>query len=157
MIIGLALTLLFIPIAVVPSPLRSSGSPKPLAPLYVHDGQPNDRLDNSYIVMFQDNVAPDVLSSHMSFVTLLNELNPLQTEGEAGSSGVDHVYDSVVAKGYSGKFSENVVDMIRTRPEVKYVEQDTEIRLHNVMNEVDDHGDHSYGYSIQQKPPWVCI
>ena len=107
--------------------------------------------------MFQDDIEPDTFSSHMSFVAVMNELNPLQTEGEAGISGVDHVYDSVVAKGYSGKFSENVVDMIRTRPEVKYVEQETEIRLHSAMNDVDDQEVHSYGYAIQQKPPWVCI
>ena len=157
MIIGLALTLLFIPIAVVPSPLRSSGSPKPLAPLYVHDGQPNDKLDNSYIVMFQDNVAPDVLSSHMSFVTLLNELNPPQIEDEEGSSGVGHVYNSVVAKGYSGKFTEGVLNMIRTRPEVNYVEQDSEIHVHNVRNDEEDREIRPFGTAIQQKPPWVRL
>ena len=149
------LTLLFISTSVSTSPLHSS--PITLAPLYASGDQTHDILDYSYIVMLQDDIEPDTFSSHMSFVAVMNELNPLQTEGEAGSSGVDHVYDSVVAKGYSGKFSENVVDMIRTRPEVKYVEQDTKIRLHSAMNEVDDHEAHSYGYAIQQKPPWVCI
>ena len=146
------LTLLFISTSVSASPLHSSHIP--LAPLYASDNQTHDILDYSYIVMLQDDIEHDTFSSHMSFVAVMNELNPLQTEG---SSGVDHVYDSVVAKGYSGKFSENAVDMIRKRPEVKYVEQDTKIRLHSVMNEVYDHGVHSYGYSIQQKPPWVCI
>ena len=149
------LTLLFILTSVSASTLHSS--PIPLAPIYASDNQTRDILDYSYIVMLQDDIEHDTFSSHMSFVAVMNELNPLQTEGEAGSSGVDHVYDSVVAKGYSGKFSENVVDMIRTRPEVKYVEQDTKIRLHSAMNEVDDHEAHSYGYAIQQKPPWVCI
>ena len=111
------LTLLFISTSVSASPLHSS--PIPLAPLYTSGNQTHGILDYSYIVMFQDDIEPDTFSSHMSFVVVMNELNPLQTEGEAGSSGVDHVYDSVVAKGYSGKFSENVVDMIRTQPEVK--------------------------------------
>ena len=135
-------------------PLRPSLAP--LAPFYIPDAPPHDIINDTYIVMFQDDITPGVFSSHIQFLHFMDELNPVQTQDEEESSGVNHIYDSIVAKGYSGKFSEEVVNMIRMRPEVKYVEQDSEIHLDIVRNDEEEEELQSYGYDVQKQAPWVC-
>lgn len=100
---------------------------------------PSHSLNSSYIVMFQEDISPSAFSLHLDYLAYANEMHPLQEAGVKG--GIVHVYDSVVAKGYAGQFSEGVLEMIRRRPEVKYVEQDQIVRLH----------------SVQMDPPWVRV
>lgn len=89
--------------------------------------------------MLRDDVPPSAFSSHLRFLNLVNEANPLQEEGSG--VGISQVFDSIVAKGYSGKFSEDVIELIRRRPEVKYVEQNQVVRPD----------------SVQMNPPWVRV
>lgn len=76
---------------------------------------------------------------YLAYASKMSKMHPLQEDGVEG--GIGHVYDSIVARGYAGRFSEGVIDMIRRRPEVKYVEQDQIVRLQ----------------SVQMDPPWVRV
>lgn len=107
-----------------------------IAPLNVPQVAPHDLLNDSYIVMFKEGVQPSVFASHFNFLEYANEANPLQ----GGEDGLAHVYDSHVAKGYAGKFSKSVVEMIRRQPEVDYVEHDQMV----------------YALETQKGAPWVC-
>ena len=88
--------------------------------------------------MFKEDIRSDVFAAHMSFFEFSNAMHPLGERDE--NSAIKHVYNSVVAKGYAGKFSQATLEMIRQRPEVEYVEQDQEM----------------YGDAIQNNSPWVC-
>lgn len=118
-----------------------------LAPLYIpHTAAPQDRLNDSYIVIFHPNVPPTAFESHLTFVAHAHAGHPLhgdysEDEGGGGGGGIAHVYDSAVTKGYAGRFSRDVLEMVRRRPEVKYVELDQVVRLDAV--------------NVQQNPPWV--
>lgn len=122
------------------APLHGQSQPL-LAPLHVPPVAQNDLLNNTYLVMFKDDVPPFAFKSHMQFLTAASEMFPLHKSGDGVR--LEHIYDSVVAKGYSGTFSEGTVEMIRRRPEVKYVEQDQIIRPDTVR--------------VQRNPTWVGI
>lgn len=107
-----------------------------LAPLYVSPGGSQD-MNSSYIIIFRDDIPPPVFTSHLQFIDHAKEANPLL--GNTSQNGVAHVFDSVIAKGYSGRFSSEAIDMIRGRPEVKFVEQDQVV----------------YTTDIQKNVPWV--
>lgn len=138
----------------VASPYTYNSHPHPetsptLAPLYIpRTTAPQDRLNDSYIVVFHSSVPPTAFESHLTFVAHAHAEHPLLGEdsedgggGGGGGGGIAHVYDSVVTKGYAGRFSRDVLEMVRRRPEVKYVEQDQVVRPDAV--------------DVQQNPPWV--
>ena len=113
-------------------------SPLSLAPLYVPDASPADIINNTYLVMLRDDIPQDAFQAHLQFLTFANGMHPLQPASNEDFE-LDHVYNSVIARGYAGRFSEAVLEMIRRRPEVRYVEQDRKI-----------HPDVE-----QRSPPWV--
>ena len=119
------------------SPFHNGGAS--IAPLYIPPAPAQDLLNNSYIVILKDDISPSAFSAHLNFVSLVREVSPLQDDVHELAS--EHVYNSVVAKGYAGKFSQDAVKMIRRRPEVQYIEQDSVV----------------YGDDIQHGAPWVCI
>lgn len=110
-----------------------------IAPLHVPTAAPHDLINNSYIVMFKEDVKPSAFAAHMNFLEHVNAVHPLVTEDDNEGSAVGFVYNSFVAKGYSGRLSQDALEMIRYRPEVDYVEQDQ----------------YMYGDAIQRKSPWV--
>jgi cerevisin len=60
-------------------------------------------------------------------LTAANESDPLQLDDDV-KSGIHYVINGDV-KGYSGMFTESVVDKIREKPEVDYVEKDQIVRM----------------------------
>lgn len=113
-----------------------------VAPYYVPDAPAQDLVNNSYIVMFKDDIPVTAFAAHMSFLEYANAAHPLHDSevseyGEVGAA-VEQVYNTVV-KGYAGRFSGDVLDMIRRRPEVKYVEHDRNL----------------YVSTVQRNAPWV--
>lgn len=110
-----------------------------IAPLHVPAAAPHDLINNSYIVMFKEDVKPSAFAAHMSFLNHVNAVHPLVTDDDNEGSAVGFVYNSFVAKGYAGKLSQDALEMIRHRPEVDYVEQEQ----------------YMYGDAIQQNSPWV--
>ena len=117
-------------------------SPLSLAPFYVPEAPAHDLLNSTYIVMFRDDIPADAFQAHLSFLQFANDVHPLHTDTDGESvSGVAHVYDSIVTKGYTGRFSNDAIEMIRRRPEVKYVEQDQLMRPDTLQ--------------VQADPTWV--
>lgn len=132
----LSLTLFIVPVTLA-SPVEHAST---LAPLYVPPGPAHDLVDDSYIVMFHDDILPSVFDAHISFLELAKEWH----SSSSTSITLRHVYNSEIAKGYSGKFTPDVLDVIRSRPEVKYIEQDSIVYAEAAADE------------IQTNPPWVC-
>lgn len=112
------------------------------APLMVAD-HPHGTVNNSYIVMLKDGIAPALMQNHMNFVQNVHDAHPLMDEFDAG---LRHVYDGHI-KGYAGKFSESALEKIRQMPEVGYVEMDQIVKT----MEIDVEG----SIGTQNGAPWV--
>ncbi|EIW54006.1 uncharacterized protein TRAVEDRAFT_153966 [Trametes versicolor FP-101664 SS1] len=113
-----------------------------LAPL-VAEEHPHGTVNNSYIVMLKDGLAPALMQNHMNFLQNVHASDPL---GDL-LGGITHVYDAHV-KGYAGKFSDATVDQLRQLPEVEYVEKDQIVRTLEIPGvEVEKH-------TTQTKAPW---
>ena len=108
------------------------------APLHVSSVPAHDLLNDTYIVSFRKDIHPSAFASHLSFLKSAGQASPLH--GSDDGMDIAHVYNSEITKGYAAKFSQDVLDMIRRRPEVAYVEQDQA----------------AYLADMQQEPPWVC-
>jgi cerevisin len=52
-------------------------------------------------------------------------LQQVHAQDMAGHSGMRHSYDIGALKGYSGTFSPDLLERIRSRPDVAYVERDS--------------------------------
>ena len=132
------LALVSAPVA-LSSPVHHESTP--IAPLYIPPAPVEDLLNNSYIVMFKEDISPSAFSAHLSFASFLKEAVPLRAGDEVFDFQTDHVYDGAFAKGYAGRFSPDAVEMIRRRPEVDFVEQDQV----------------EYADAKQEHSPWVII
>ncbi|KAL1744814.1 peptidase S8/S53 domain-containing protein [Schizophyllum fasciatum] len=89
-----------------------------LAPFHTAE-QPHKPIDNSYIIMLKPDLHPALLENHLNFLQAAHAEDPLLED----LSGVQQVYDGHV-KGYSGRFTDRLVQQLRTMPEVDYIEQD---------------------------------
>ncbi|RXW22639.1 hypothetical protein EST38_g3204 [Candolleomyces aberdarensis] len=93
-------------------------SPTGLASLLVNE-HPHGTVNNSYIVMLKDDIHPDVKFSHLNFLQTIHQADPLIED----VSGIRQVYDGHI-HGYAGRFTERVLEQLRARPEVAYIERD---------------------------------
>jgi cerevisin len=89
-----------------------------VAPL-VDNHHPHGTLNDSYIVVLKSDLTGVHVQNHLNFLEAAHQSNPLN----AIDAGLRHVYDGHI-KGYAGKFSTDTVELIRTLPEVAYVEKD---------------------------------
>ncbi|KAI6046372.1 peptidase S8/S53 domain-containing protein [Pisolithus marmoratus] len=111
-----------------------------VAPLHVED-HPHGTIDNSYIVVFKEDVSPALMDNHLNFLQMAHASDSLL--GSSVADGLRHIYDGGL-KGYAGEFTEGVVEQIRRMPEVDFVEKDQVVRA-TVFNET----------IVQQKgSPW---
>ncbi|RXW25649.1 hypothetical protein EST38_g223 [Candolleomyces aberdarensis] len=92
------------------------------APLIASE-HPHGTVNNSYIIMLKDDVHPDVKFNHLNFLQTLHQADPLIGD----VSGIQQVYDGHI-NGYAGRFTEGVLDQLRARPEVAYIEKDQIVR-----------------------------
>ncbi|KAI0667120.1 peptidase S8/S53 domain-containing protein [Trametes maxima] len=113
-----------------------------LAPL-VAEEHPHGTVNNSYIVMLKDGIAPALIQNHMNFLQNTHASDPLADMFE----GLTHVYDSHV-KGYAGRFSDATIEQLRQMPEVEYVEKDQIVRTLEVER-VD-----AEKFNTQKGAPW---
>ena len=100
---------------------------------------PHGTINNSYIVMLKDDVPQAIMQNHFNFLTMAHESDKLQLE-DGVASGIRHVYDGHI-KGYSGMFTDGVVERIREMPEVDYIERDQIV--------------HTTEVDTQKSAPWV--
>ncbi|KAG7449973.1 uncharacterized protein BT62DRAFT_944586 [Guyanagaster necrorhizus] len=73
--------------------------------------------------MLKDNTDSSMMESHLNFLQMTHESDPLVSQ----FSGIQQVYDGHI-KGYAGKFSQNVIEQLRTAPEVEFIEKDQIVR-----------------------------
>lgn len=102
---------------------------KVLAPM-VDPKDPALIIPGHYIVVLgeDDDVAhTDGLSDHVSWLTMLSQ----ETEDKVH---VQHTFNIEGLRGYSGQFSDQVIDQIRRRPEVRYVEPDQVMYAFDMVN-----------------------
>ncbi|TFL02886.1 peptidase S8/S53 domain-containing protein [Pterulicium gracile] len=99
-----------------------------IAPLVVNE-HPHGTVNDSYIVMFRDDVPVHLVDNHFNFLQSAHEASPLLVD----ASGVTHVYSGHI-NGYAGRFSNKVIDQLRSLPEVDYIERDQIVRTTSVQN-----------------------
>jgi cerevisin len=88
---------------------------------------PYGTINNLYIIMLKPDISSSVLQNHLNFLTAAHESDPLQLDGDV-KSGIRHVFDEGV-RGYTGMFTESVVDKIREMPEVDYIEKEQIVQI----------------------------
>ena len=108
---------------------------------------PHGTVNGSYIVVLKDGIEPTLVSNHMNF---LQNVHAADAAADA-FTGLTHVYDTHV-KGYAGRFSDFVLDHIRSMPEVAFVERDQIVRTLEVERGVDMDAE---GSKTQNGAPWV--
>lgn len=79
--------------------------------------------------MFRDDVPVHLVDNHFNFLQSAHEASPLLVD----ASGVTHVYSGHI-NGYAGRFSNKVIDQLRSLPEVDYIERDQIVRTTSVQN-----------------------
>ncbi|KAL0955628.1 hypothetical protein HGRIS_001861 [Hohenbuehelia grisea] len=136
-----AFTILLALAAAVPalaSPLSTSYDPAShgssrftIAPL-VEGEHPHGSIPDSYIVMLKKGSNAGLLQNHLNF---LQGAHASATNGH----GITHVYGEHMP-GYAGRFSNDIVQQIRTMPEVAHIERDQIVRTQN--------------HTIQKGAPW---
>ena len=105
------------------------GSSLLLAPLHTAEHEaPHGLISDSYIVMFKRDLPLAALDNHYNFIQSAHAEDPHLDD----DSGIRHVFDSHI-KGYTGKFTDRVLQRIREMPEVAYVERDQIVRTQDVQ------------------------
>ncbi|KAF8259573.1 peptidase S8/S53 domain-containing protein [Lactarius quietus] len=105
------------------------GSPFVLAPVLTEEHQaPYGLINNSYIVVFKKDTPQAIVDNHYNFFQAAHSEYPLLDD----ESGIRHVYDSHI-KGYAGRFTDTVLQRIRKRAEVDYVERDQIVRTQEIQ------------------------
>lgn len=105
-------------------------------------------IDDSYIIMFKEDVDDATIASHHLWVEQVHSdtlgqyaaegtQHPLVTSADAG---LKHVYDIDGVRGYAGKFLPDTIEAIRHHPAVAWVEHDSEV--------------HATGFATENGAPW---
>jgi cerevisin len=101
-------------------------------------------IPDSYIVVYKRHVQPHHHAAHKQRVGRFHAETTLAggDVSAAGLTGFIHDYGvSGALRGYSGRFSEQVVNHIRAQPEVAYVERDSRV----------------WAYDLEKGAPWVRL
>ncbi|KAJ6491648.1 peptidase S8/S53 domain-containing protein [Mycena vitilis] len=85
-------------------------------------------INNSYIVVLKQDTPASIMQNHFNLLQAAHEAQPLLD----GSFQIRHVYDKI--NGYSGHFSPDAVDALRSLPEVEFIERDQIVRTQEVQN-----------------------
>jgi len=133
------------PVLVVASPILDS-TVIAKAPLLSSLSASDHEIPNSYIVVFKKGVDSKTVDAHQNWIQETHASNLRKRSqapvGEKPSgnflntviddvetlTGLKHSFDIAGAfKGYSGAFDESTLDLIRSHPDVEYVEKDSKV------------------------------
>jgi cerevisin len=117
-------------------PRQATTPQMPLAPVLTPETPA--LINDSYIVKFKRDVDTQMILSHLNFLEGAHNDDPLAGD----DSGLNHVYNSPIIKGYSGSFTQQTIERIRAQPEVEYIEQEQVV--------------YALGHETQRNAPWVC-
>jgi cerevisin len=116
---------------------RSGFVPAP----FVEENHIHGTVNNSYIVMLKESyTTPALFNNHLNFLQTKHAESPLLGD----NSGLRHIYKT---GGYAGYFHDDVIDQVRSLPEVDYVERDQVVRTSDEVLADDS-------ISVQKRAPW---
>jgi len=100
----------------------------------LHVSKTHETIPDHYIVVFKKDISFSSFDQHF---TDLHGLiyNANSFGGDLRANRVRHVYDYEGAKGYSGRFTPEVISMIRTSSGVDFVEQDSVVHASDVQRD----------------------
>jgi cerevisin len=132
------------PLSTSPYNLPTQRSQFAKAPLFQTEHY-HGTVNGSYIIKLRDDISPSLMMNHFNFVESKHQDNAFVSQD--GCSGVKHVYDSHVLKGYAGCFHEDVIEQLRFMPEIEHIELDQIVRATDefVGDEI----------TVQKGAPWV--
>lgn len=132
------------PVLIVASPLGASVLSR--APLLSTLSASDHEIPDSYIVVFKKGVDEKTVDAHHNWIqqtheSSLKKRSQIPLVGKPSGSflntvvddvqtlvGLKHSFDIAGAfKGYSGSFDESTLDLIRSHPDVEYVEKDSKV------------------------------
>ncbi|KAF5357341.1 hypothetical protein D9758_005948 [Tetrapyrgos nigripes] len=142
--ISLAASTYASPLSTSPYNLPTQRSPFTKAPLFQTEHY-HGTVNGSYIIKLREDISPSLMMNHFNFVDSKHQDNSFVAPD--GCSGVKHVYDSHVLKGYAGCFHEDVIEQLRFMPEVEHIELDQIVRA------TDDVADDEH-ITKQKGAPW---
>ena len=120
--------------------------PPALAPFHTLQAEHQDKaIKNSYIVVLKDDLSTAAVDNHLNVLQAIHEDDPLIADG---SVGISQVYNSYLT-GYSGRFTDAVVQRIREMPEVSFVEQDSIVHALETQDSI------VHALETQDSAPWV--
>ncbi|KAF3939744.1 Cerevisin [Dactylella cylindrospora] len=134
------------PVLVIASPILDT-SVINKAPLLSSLSASDHEIPDSYIVVFKKGVNSQTVDAHHTWIQethakalrkrsqaplgvkpSTNFLNPIVDEVVETLTGFKHSYDIAGGfKGYAGSFDEATLDLIRSHPDVEYVEKDSKV------------------------------
>ncbi len=138
---------------------------KDSAPLLSSTTAVEKEIPHSYMVVFKDHVKDEHADQHHDWVASQHasslrkrDQSTFTTEGLFHDvwdtlTGVNHKYRLGNLKGYSGKFSPDVVELIRKHPDVEYVEIDSEVHTMEKKHKKSHDGDKDTEIT-QKSAPW---
>lgn len=96
-----------------------------VAPLHVQNTHPH--VKGSYMVVLKKGISTSTFLAHRALISAAQfQANAARGPDADEAEGIGHIYDlEAHLQGYAGKFTDDVVDYIRSLPEVDFVEQDS--------------------------------
>lgn len=155
------LSLLSLPLLAAASPvIKTEAFSDKVAPLLAADN--GVHIPDSYIVVFKKHVSHTLAVEHHSWVQDLHlSVETKKTELRKRSqtpivdnifAGLKHTYNiGGSLLGYSGHFDEDVLEQIRSHPDVEYVEKDQEV--HTMMIDTSS-SNHTEDPELEKNAPW---
>lgn len=122
----------------------STGS---VAPLHVQETHPT--IKGSYMVMLKNGLSATQFLAHQELISMAQQ--SASAFHGSWADGIGHIYDlDQHLQGYAGKFTDDVVDYIRSLPEVDYVELDSVVKTTDMPSDGSMIRDIPYDVSIDE-------
>jgi cerevisin len=132
------------------------------------------QVPSSYIVVLKNGIDATSFLAHQQLISAAQmSATAFHSLDQGEGHGIRHVYDLANAlQGYSGKFTDDVLEFIRAQPEVEYVEKDSIVKTQELPHdgrmvwdsEYPSTGNHATGkvassdpHDVEKGAPWVSV
>lgn len=104
-----------------------------LAPIY----RVNQAVKNRYIVVYNDEASEEDVNSHNSWISAMAEKRDSTSESEEDDEHALEFFTLSRFRGYLGWFLGSVLQSIQESPQIKYVEEDARVQVHETTEQKD--------------------